>query len=85
MRKMGDIMHDLEDLVTEMVEDHDLQFGEILNLVYGYLVVHRPDAQEVYEEDDTNPIFYYGPGDMKSDDNGEPGVWIGNTWVRLLR
>jgi hypothetical protein len=62
MRRLGDITQDLEDLVSEMVDDHDLQWGEILNIVHGYLVVHRPDAQEEYEEGDS-PVFYYGPED----------------------
>ena len=62
MRRLGDITQDMEDLVAEMVDDHDMQWGEILNIVYGYLEVHRPDAQEEYEEGG-NPIFYYGPED----------------------
>ena len=60
MRRMGDIMHDLEDVLLEMTEKHDLQYGEILNLVYGYLKVHCPESQEEYE-DGEHPEFYYGP------------------------
>ena len=59
IRPLGNITQDLENLVEEMVDDHELQWGEILNLVYGYLVIHRPDAQEEYM-DGSNPDFYYG-------------------------
>lgn len=61
LRPMGDIMMDLEKLISEMIIDHDLQWSDILSLVYGYLMVHFPDAQEVYSKDLTRPIFYYGP------------------------
>lgn len=60
-RPVGEILLDLEILLDEMVDDQDLQWGDILNLVYGHLVVHRPDAQEQYIKDDSSPIFYYGP------------------------
>lgn len=60
MRPMGDIVSDLEDLVEEMVDDHDLQWGSIMAVVYDYLRVHRPDAQEEYV-DGGNPYYYYGP------------------------
>jgi hypothetical protein len=60
LRRMGDVTADLEPLLLEMV-DHGLQHGEILNLVRGYLEVHCPGAREVYEEDGSSPIFFYGP------------------------
>lgn len=60
MRSLGTITCDLEDIVTEMVEDHDLQWGEILNLIRGYLEIHHPEAQEKYVGGG-NPLFYYGP------------------------
>jgi hypothetical protein len=59
MRPMGEITQDLEDLITEMVDQHDLQWGEILNLIFGYLLIHFPNARETYE-DDSHPVFYYG-------------------------
>lgn len=59
-RPMGDIMLDLENLVTEMVETHDLQWGDILSLVHGYLMVHNPGAREEYVEGG-HPVYYYGP------------------------
>lgn len=60
MRPLGDIISDLENLTEEMVDDHDMQWGDILAIVHNYLRVHRPDAQEEYEEG-TNPLYYYGP------------------------
>ena len=61
MRKFGDILLDLEGLLDEMIDDHDLQLGDILNLVHGHIQIHRQDCIEVYEEDDSSPVFTYGP------------------------
>lgn len=60
LRRLGDIMLDIEPLILEMCNDHDLQWYEILNLIRGYLEVHAPDAQEQYVSGG-NPVFYYGP------------------------
>lgn len=49
----------MEPLLLEMACQHDLQHGDILNLIRGYLEVHCPDSREEYEEGG-NPIFYYG-------------------------
>ena len=59
IRPLGKITSDLEPLILEMVEDHDMQWGEILSLIHGYLLIHCPGAQEEYK-DGSNPIFYYG-------------------------
>lgn len=59
MRPVGEILLDIEPLILELVEDHDLQWGDVINLIYGYLVVHCPGAREEYE-DGSSPIFYYG-------------------------
>ena len=59
IRPMSDIMFDVEDIVTEMIETHDLQHGEVLSLVKGYLDVHFPESIEEYE-DGSNPVYYYG-------------------------
>lgn len=59
VRKLGTILLELEILLLELV-DHDLQWGDILSLIYGYLMVHAPGAQEEYD-DGTHPIYYYGP------------------------
>lgn len=62
LRKMGDIMLDLETVLEEMVDQQELQKYEILHLVSGWIDAHRPDAIEEYE-DGTHPVFYYGPKD----------------------
>lgn len=59
-RKFGDILLDLEVLIDEMIDDHDVQWGDILNWLYGHLKIHRPDAQEQYVKGGS-PEFYYGP------------------------
>lgn len=61
LRPLGDILLDMEPLIMEMAEGHDLQHGDILNLVRGYLDVHLPGAREVYADDESSPEFYYGP------------------------
>lgn len=60
LRPLGDIMLDMEPLLIEMVDGHDLQWAEVLNLVRGYLEVHLPSGQEEYT-DGTRPVFFYGP------------------------
>lgn len=64
IRRAGDVLLDLEVLLDELVDDHDLQWGDILSIIYGHLVSHRPDAQEEYV-DGGNPIFYYGSADKE--------------------
>lgn len=59
MRALGKITEDMEKLITEMCDDHKLQWHEILGLVHSYLQTHRIDAQENYE-DGTFPVYYYG-------------------------
>lgn len=60
MRRLGDITLDMEELLFEMIEEHDLQWGEVLALIKCWLEIHAPEAQEVYTDGDS-PIFYYGP------------------------
>ena len=61
LRPLGDITNDLEQVILEMTMDHELQWGEVLNLVRGYMEIHCPGAQETYTEDGSHPVFYYGP------------------------
>ena len=61
VRRLGDILLEMEPLILEMVVKHDLQHGDILNLVNGYLEVHCPGAKEVYDEDGSSPVFSYAP------------------------
>lgn len=60
LRPLGHTLLDLENLLLEMCVDHDMQWGDVLNLVRGYLEVHVPSAQEEYV-DGGNPVFFYGP------------------------
>ena len=60
MRKFGEILLDLEVLIDEMVDDHEVQLGDLLSLVKSHVDIHRPDAIEEYE-DGSNPVDYYGP------------------------
>ncbi len=60
VRPFGEVLLDLEIVIEEMTGNHDVQLGDILNLVRGYIEVHTPDAIEEYL-DGTNPVFYYGP------------------------
>lgn len=62
LRRLGDITQDMEPLLQEMAVGHDLQVGEILNLIRGYLEIHNPDAVEQYN-DGTKPVFFYGHRD----------------------
>lgn len=59
IRPLGDILLELEATLDEMVDDHELQFGDVLGLVHTHLTVHRPDAQEEYL-DGGRPVFFYG-------------------------
>lgn len=59
LRKVGDIMMDMEKLLIELHEDHDMQHYEVLYLVNGYQKVHFPEQIETYL-DNTNPVLY-GP------------------------
>lgn len=62
LRPLGDITQDMEKLLEEMTDEdnHGLQHGEVLALVYTWLCVHAPQAKEEYL-DGTHPIYYYGP------------------------
>lgn len=60
IRPLGQSLLELEELITEMIDQHELQWGDILGLTHQYLVIHRPDAQEQYNEGG-HPEFYYGP------------------------
>lgn len=59
LRPLGTVLIELEPLLTEMAKDHDLQWGDILNIVKGYMEVHLPDHREEYI-DGKHPEFYYG-------------------------
>ncbi len=58
LRPLGNILLDMEDLLQEMTDDHDLQWGDVLFLVYGWLQVHAPKAKEEYL-DGSSPRLKY--------------------------
>ena len=60
-KTLGKLMMELESILDQMIDQHELQSGDILNLVHGHLVSHRPDAFEQYIDDGSSPVFYYGP------------------------
>lgn len=59
LRKTGDILLDMEPLLEELVHQHGLQYSDVLGLVYVWLQVHAPSAQERYL-DGSKPTFFYG-------------------------
>lgn len=64
IRRMGDITLDLEPLLEELIDDHDLQYYEVLALVRGWLETHRPNAIEEYL-DGTHPVYQYTHREVK--------------------
>lgn len=58
-RPIGDVFLDLEVLIDELIDVHELQWGDVLWWVFGHLKIHRPDAREEYEEGG-HPLFHYG-------------------------
>lgn len=50
--KSINISKKINNLVKSYVKDHDLQWGEVIYIVYGYLMIHRPS--------DELKLFYYG-------------------------
>lgn len=62
LRKLGDILLDLEPLLDELAEGHGAQMSDILALVKMHLEVHNPGCIEEFL-DGTKPIWYYGHAD----------------------
>jgi hypothetical protein len=54
------LLYDLEKIVDRLIDECGWQWGDLFYWLYGHLKIHRPDAQEEYE-DGTNPKFEYGP------------------------
>lgn len=61
IRPLGAVMLDLEPLIEELIYEHDLQWSDVLGLVYAYLMAHCPSARETYIDDGSHPQYYYGP------------------------
>lgn len=60
LRKLGDVLLDLEVYLEELSFAHDLQHGEVLGLIHSWLKIHAPSQVETYL-DGSEPIFIYGP------------------------
>lgn len=58
-KSFGDLLLEHEKIMQQFVA-HGLQWGDILFLTYGYLMVHCPEAREEYT-DGGNPELHYGP------------------------
>lgn len=58
-RTVGDALLDLEELWFEVLDDHELQLGDVHYNLQGWAHIHYPDAVELYE-DGTEPVFFYG-------------------------
>lgn len=73
LRSLSDITFDLETLLIEMTDSdgHDMQWGEVLHLVHGYMMIHLPHAQEVYEHDGSSPTFFYGWKELQPEPSEE--------------
>lgn len=61
LRPLGQVQDDLEPLLEEMVDGHELQSIDVMALVYQWLETHRPGCFPVYTDDGSSPVFYYGP------------------------
>lgn len=59
IRPLGQITGDMELLLQEMTDIHELQFGEVIALVYAWLEIHAPHAKEVYVKDGSSPVLTY--------------------------
>lgn len=60
LRPLGNILLDLEPVLEEMIDSHDLQKSDVIALVSSWIDAHRPDCIEEYE-DGTSPVLFYGP------------------------
>lgn len=63
LRPLGQITEQMELLLEEMTDSHEMQAHEILGIIFLWLKTHRPDSIEIYE-DGTNPILNYGPANF---------------------
>jgi hypothetical protein len=60
IRPLQVILLEIEVLVNELFDDHDLQWGDWIWNQYGWLMGHRPGNREEYL-DGSHPELYYGP------------------------
>lgn len=60
LRPLGDALLDIEPHLFEMCVDHDLQHGDVLYLIKGWLEVHYPKGKERFIDRKDDIFFYYG-------------------------
>jgi hypothetical protein len=60
LRPLGSITDDMEPLILELVEGHQMQAQEIIYLIFSYLQAHTPSAFPIYEDGSTIEM-YVGP------------------------
>ena len=58
LRKVGDIMLDMEKLLYELHIGHDMQHYEVIYMINGWQKVHVPQQIETYNHDGSNPVLY---------------------------
>ena len=63
IRPLGDVLLDMEPLLFEIVEQHDIQRGDLLALISVWVETHFPGAIEQYEVDDSEAVWLYGHKD----------------------
>ena len=68
LRRVGDIMLDMEPLLFELHVDHDMQYHEVLYLIYGWQRVHVKQQVETYL-DGSHPVFYGPKLEKEADEN----------------
>ena len=65
MRPLGKITDDMEKLMLEMIDEHDMQAYEIMGIIWSWMVAHRPVALDYYT-DGKHCIMYLGhPDEVK--------------------
>jgi hypothetical protein len=62
LRKMGDILLDMEPLLDELVDVHEIQRGDLLALIFHQVTMHNPSCVEEFA-DGTSPVWFYGHQD----------------------
>ncbi len=68
LQPFGDVTGELESVLEKMCHDHDMQHGEILYHVYGWLNIHFPEGKEIYSDPTLEVEFHYGPKPIKDEE-----------------
>lgn len=61
---VGDLLLDLEVIYTKLYEQHGLQLGDTLGMLYTYTHIHHPESVEEFL-DGSRPVFHYKHKDVK--------------------